>query len=92
MNAKFSQPRFRIMANIIIFLAVLYIPWWLVSVAVFLCILYFRNFYEAFFFGLLFDTLYGVNIASVHGFQFIFSSVFLVLVFAVDFLKGKVRV
>lgn len=92
MNSDTYSIRARIIADIFLFLTILYTPWWLVSAAVFLCILCFKNFYEAFFFGLLFDMLYGVSIPSMHGFRFIFSSVFLFLIFAADFVKAKVRV
>ncbi len=75
-----------------LFFSVLYAPGWLVAVALFFGVWYFKNFYEAFFFGLLFDMLYGVPIASLYGFRFIFSSVFLAIIFAAKFVKGKLRV
>jgi hypothetical protein len=58
----------------------------------FLSIWFFKNFYEAFFFAFLFDVLYGAGIASLHGFRFIFSSIFLALIFSAGFVKGKLRV
>lgn len=92
MNSDTYSIRARIIADILLFLTVLYAPWWLVSMAVFFSILYFKSFYEAFFFGFLFDMLYGVSVPSTHGFQFVFSTAFLVLIFAADFVKAKVRV
>lgn len=92
MEPNLLKIRSRILADILIFFFVLYAPGWLFVITLFACVCYFKNFYEAFFFGLLFDMLYGAEIASLHGFRFVFSSIFLVLIFAVDFVKGKLRV
>ena len=92
MNPNLSHIRPRIIADILLFFTVLFAPWWFVAAALFLAVWYFKNFYEAFFFGLLFDTLFGAPIASLHGFRFVFSFVFLVIIFAAGFVKGKVRV
>lgn len=80
------------MVDIALFFLVLYAPWWMFTLFVVGGIVYFKNFYEAFFLGFLFDALYGTNIAPLHGFRFIFSSAFLGTVVIVDFLKEKVRV
>lgn len=92
MNSDVYTIQARIIADITLFLTVLYAPWWLASIAVFWSTVYFKSFYEAFFFGILFDMLYGASIASFHGFHFVFSSASLFLIFAVDFVKEKVRV
>jgi hypothetical protein len=92
MNKNSHSVRSRIITDVILFFAVLHAPWWFVAFILLLGAWYFKNFYEAFFFGLLFDMLYGAGIASFHGFQFVFSSAFLVLIFAVDFVKAKIRV
>jgi hypothetical protein len=91
MSTNINQTLPRIITDITLFFVVLYAPWWCMFAALFLGVWYFKKFYEAFFFGLLFDMLYGANIASLHGFRFIFSSAFLVLIFLADFVKEKVR-
>lgn len=92
MNSGTTSIRIRAIADIALFFIVLYAPWWFVASALFLGVWYFKNFYEAFFFGLLFDILFGAPIASLHGFRFVFSFIFLIIIFAAGFVKGKVRV
>ncbi len=92
MNSNNRLIRARIIADIALFFIVLYAPWWLVGIAVIAGVSYFKNFYEAFFAGFLFDTLYGASIAGLHGFRFVFSSAFLLFIFAADFIKTKVRI
>jgi hypothetical protein len=91
MNPNINHIRSRFTADIILFFTVLFAPWWFAAIAVFVCILRFKSFYEAFFFGLLFDILYGANIARLHQFRFISSSLSLFLIFAVDFIRAKLR-
>lgn len=86
------QIRSRIVTNILLFFTVLYTPWWFVAAAIFLGVWYFKNFYEAFFFGLFFDILYGANAPIAYEFRFFFSLAFLFLVVAAEFVKGKVRI
>lgn len=92
MNTHISTIRPRIIADTLLFFVVLYAPWWITSVAVLSCVIYFKNFYEAFFFGFLFDMLYGADIASFRGFRFVFSSCFLFLIAGAEFIKREVRV
>lgn len=91
MNPIPAKIRPRIVIDTALFLTILCTPWWFTAAVLFVCVAYFKNFYEAFFFGFLFDVLYGANIASLHGFRFVFSSIFLVLLFVVNFVKEKVR-
>jgi hypothetical protein len=91
MNNRTSITRSRIIADGILFFSVLYAPWWITAAAVFSCVIYFKNFYEAFFIGFLFDTLYGAKFTGIHGFRFFFSIFALLLLFAVQFVKEKIR-
>ncbi|MFA5997659.1 MAG: hypothetical protein WC791_04225 [Candidatus Paceibacterota bacterium] len=59
--------RKRIIVNLVLLGAVIYLPWWAVmviaSIAAFLCAPY----YEIVAFGVLFDILYGTNTISFGG-------------------------
>lgn len=92
MNTDQSKVYRRIVSDIALFLAVIYAPWWLVSILVFACAVYFRNFYEAFIAGFLFDAFYGTAITSLHNFRFVFSIAFLLLIAITEFIKEKIRV
>lgn len=92
MNNDTHRVRTRIIVDIIIFFTVLFAPWWVIFLAVLGGIFSFKNFYEAFFAGFLFDTLYGVNVASAYGFRFFFSVGFLFFIFVAEFLKQKIRI
>lgn len=92
MNKNSHSVRPRIITDAILFFAVLYAPWWFLAPILFLSAWYFKNFYEAFFFGFLFDVFYGVNVSTASDFRFFFSSSAILLVFLVDFVKGKMRV
>jgi hypothetical protein len=73
----------RIIIDILIFIAVLTLPWWL-SVAILVAsTIYFPFYLEVLFFGFLFDTLYGrsyVGILSA-----------LILLVVVMFVRTRIR-
>jgi hypothetical protein len=92
MNSNTSQIRFRFAFDLALFFAVLYVPWWFTIGALLAGVFRFTGFFEAFFFALFFDILYGGTLTSLHGFRFLFSASFLFLIFIVDFLKTKIRI
>ncbi|MBI2120821.1 MAG: hypothetical protein HYT94_04325 [Parcubacteria group bacterium] len=91
MDRNLRQIHTRIIADIFLFFAVLFAPWWLVALFAGACVVSFKKFYEAFFAGFLFDALYGVPVASAYGFRFFFSSAALFVIFLSDLVREKVR-
>ena len=78
----------RIFFDILLFLSVLLLPWWVtLSVAV-LGMTLFSRFVEVIAVGFLLDLLFGIPLHLFGGFQFTFASVFSVLFFLGLFLSG----
>jgi len=50
----------RILIDIIIFISIVVLPWWLSVVVLVVFIIYERHPYEVLFFGLFIDSLYGI--------------------------------
>jgi len=93
MDAKCSNRKFyeRIAADIAILFSALFLPWWSALFLIFLGALFFKNFYEAFFFGLLLDALYGTEAINFHGFRLFFTALGLFFIFFGKMMKKKVR-
>jgi len=83
---------FRFTGDLIIFFSVLFCPWWITVALVFFAVIFFNNFIEAFFAGLLIDALYGTPDSLLFGFRLFFSFAFFVLWLFATLIKRKVRI
>ncbi len=81
----------RIASDTAILFLVLFFPWWVACFFCFLGAAFFENFYEAFFFGLLLDALYGTEAINFHGFRLFFATAALFFIFFSVTVKQKVR-
>ncbi|MCX6736269.1 MAG: hypothetical protein NTZ13_04255 [Candidatus Parcubacteria bacterium] len=81
----------RIAGDLAIFFLVLFLPWWSVCIFCFLGAAFYSNFYEAFFFGLLLDALYGTEAINFHGFRLFFATAALFFIFFSTAVKQKMR-
>ncbi len=67
----------RILADILVFLAILYTPIWVTAIFAISCLFYFENYYEIFVAGFILDLLYGaVGTRHVLYFHFIMATLF----------------
>ena len=57
----------RISFDVLLLAAVFYFPWWLAALGAFVGAFSFASYYEIFAFGVLFDIIYGVPTATLHG-------------------------
>ncbi len=73
----------RVIIDVLIFISILTLPWWLYLILLISLTIYFQFYLEVLFFGFLFDTLYGQNHIGL-----IISVVFLGLVM---FAKERIR-
>ncbi len=81
----------RIAGDLAILFSVLFLPWWAVCTFCFLGAVLYTNFYEAFFFGLLLDAMYGTEAINFHGFRLFFATAALFFIFFSTTVKQKVR-
>jgi len=79
--------RIRIVLDILFFLSVLILPWWISGLFALFLIFYMKSFYEAVLAGFMLDTLYGTPTQAFFGLQFILTVSSLALVIAVSNLK-----
>lgn len=82
-----KTPVGRIIAFVLMFIAVVVLPWWLSALLLVTATIYFSLYLEVLFFGFLFDTLYS---AQVH-FPYNALTAGLVLFLVVSFVRTRVR-
>ena len=58
---------FRIGANILLFVSIVLLPWWVALILGVIFLFTFSSFYEIILWALLGDLLYGTNIVSFYG-------------------------
>ena len=81
----------RSLAGILLFSAVVVLPWWLwLPLALYLSF-YFRHYYEAMMSGFVYDLLYGAPLPMFFSFSFFFTLVMAVLFFTVELVKPSLK-
>lgn len=79
----------RIISDIVLFLCVLFAPWWITAGLGFLCVWYFDQFIEAVFVALFMDILYGAGSAYFWGFEYANTVIVLPLYLLIASVKKK---
>lgn len=74
-----------------LFLAVWWLPWWLVLLCGLAGIVRYHHFYEVLLPALCFDLLYAAPGVTWLGFQFAVSALSLVLVYVLEDFKARIR-
>lgn len=97
MNSLAMTITLRVVFGAILFVGVLFFPWWLTVLAMIFGVILFPWYIEAIFFGLLIDVLYagthgaepfGSAIFPPLGFPFTFTLLALIVVITVSLLKN----
>lgn len=78
----------RIFLNVLIFLSILFFPWWITAFFALILLFSFEA-AEVIIWGLLIDTLYGIPLAIFFHFTFVFTLLFMILFFVVQILKKR---
>jgi hypothetical protein len=78
-------------ALIVVFTAIA-LPWWLPLGLVFLGIFLYRNFYEAFLFAFMMDSIYSVTRNMFFGKTFVYVIIVFVLFIFVRWFKERLRI
>ena len=81
----------RVIANIFLFLSVLFLPWWMTAIFIIAALFIFKNFYEAIAWGFFGDLLYGISIAAFFNFGLFLTLGAGTIFFIVEFLKKRIR-
>lgn len=81
----------RIIIDILIFFAVLFLPPIFSVVVALFFLYYFKSFYEIIFIGLIIDILYGRPIANFYDFSYPATSIFGVLLISSIFIKKRLK-
>lgn len=81
----------RILATVVLFFSVLYLPFWVSVILALGAMAYFRMYWEAVLVFLVIDALYGVPQERFFGFTFVASAFALALLLIVEILKTKTK-
>lgn len=81
----------RIVCDIILFLFLLFAPWYWTAVLAIIFMILFRRYWEGVVIAVFFDTLYSLPDAKFYGRFGIFTAVALILFFVLENLKKKIR-
>lgn len=81
----------RIFADIVLFLAVFFAPWYWVVVLVVIFTALFSGYWEAILAGLFLDAMYSIQTGGFYGRFGVFTLGFLFLYFILRIIKKKIR-
>ncbi len=84
--------KIRIIIDIFIILSIVVCPWWLTFLLIILGLFLFNKFYEAFLFGLILDSLYGISREIFLEKDYISILIVIVLFFLINWLKKRLRI
>lgn len=90
-NSTLHQPLVRILANIVIFLAVCVAPWWFCLILLCIGMFVFKNFYESLAIALFLDGFHGAPGAAFFGTNTFFITITGVAFIVSIFLKTRLR-
>jgi hypothetical protein len=82
---------YRILYSLISFLAVLFLPYYISLLLVFLGVFLFRKYYEGLILLVFFETLYTTKETAFFDTFLIFSILFSIILFSKDYLKKKLN-
>lgn len=80
--------KFRLLSAIIILSIIIWGYWWLSSLLIISATFYFPKYYEAIFFGVVYDALYGLELSAFHNQAHIFT-IFAILSLLISFYTRK---
>ncbi|MEX0933809.1 MAG: hypothetical protein WD003_00920 [Candidatus Paceibacterota bacterium] len=81
----------RLIANAILFVSLLYLPWWLFLVLGIIFLFIFRSFYELVGWSLVVDLLYGTDTSLFFNTHFLMTQGALVLLVVSSIVKKYIR-
>lgn len=79
---------FRIVFNILMFLSVLFLPWWVTVIVAMVFLSKFKA-YEIIFWGVFADILYNASVPSFLNIEYLFTITFIVLLIISHYLKRR---
>ena len=79
---------FRITAFIIVFLLIIYGYWWLTWLLAIIFLFYFPSYYEIILWGIIYDSIYSLEIPMFYDFKYIFT-VFSIVTFLLSHYVQK---
>lgn len=91
MNALSGNIAIRSIADIVLLLAVFFLPWWAVLFLAIALFFAFERFIELFLAAFLLDLLYSAELSRFGGFEFMLSLGVVLLYGALSFLKKRMR-
>lgn len=75
----------------LLFVAVVILPWWFSLPCALFFSFYFKHYYEAILSGFVFDVLYGAPLPAFFSFSFLFTLAMAVLFFIIESLKPYLK-
>lgn len=81
----------RVVLDILLFLSLILLPWWLTTLIVVALLFYFPKFYEAIFAGFFMDAVFATSTSTLADFQFFFTTLYILLFIIFEVLKPHIR-
>ena len=82
----------RIILDILIIFSIALLPWWFTTILIVGGIFLFESFYEAFLFGFMIDSLYGISKELFFGKSFTYLLIIFILFVIISWFKNRLRV
>lgn len=79
----------RLGATLLLFVSVLFAPWYVTASFAVLFVLFFNRFFEVVLAGLMFDALFGIAVEKFSGFPFVGMTFAIVILILSVFLKKR---
>lgn len=89
MYSSRSSDMARLIADIFMLVGAFLLPWWLMLVALALCIFFFREYYEGFALGIIIDSLYNAPVPLLYHFQFFLTLLVVILFVIAEYAKRR---
>lgn len=79
LNPRTDHTKQRLVADLIVFFSLLYMPWWATLILAILCLFMFEHYFEILIVGVALDSLYNTAWHGYTNVQFILSAICLIV-------------
>lgn len=79
----------RIIFDLVLLIAIFYVPWWVIGIAAFIGVFMYPLYYEIIIVGVILDILYGAHLYPISGTYNTLSAI--VIFFVASYLRKAVR-
>lgn len=82
---------YRIIYNFLILIALFWLSFWFFLILIFLGLMIYKKFYEAFIWAILADVIFSTSQSIFLNFEYIYTLITIILFLIINFLHKKIR-